>query len=166
MRLVLACLLTLICALPLRAETAADILTANAELVTKASRQTIGPVIDALAASGDPAAALVLEAWADKRLGLRKSDGGFVLLTPDADGYALRDLAGADAGRAAKSEITELKPNAGVRGLIATALVQFTLSDPDPARRRAAAGAVAQNPHPPAPAPPRRPPPPATKPPP
>lgn len=153
MRLLLACLLALICATPLRAETAAEILTANAALVTKASRQTIGPVIDALGASGDPAAALVLEAWADKRLGLRKSDGSFVLLAPDADGYALRDLAGADAGRAAKSEITELKPNAGVRGLIATALVQFTLSDPDPARRRAALESIAKDPKPEAMAP-------------
>lgn len=148
MRLLLACLLALICAIPLRAETAAEILTANAELVTKASRQTIGPVIDALAASGDPAAALVLEAWAQKALGVRKVDGGFVLLTPDTDGYALRDLAGADAGRAAKSEIIELKPNAGVRGLIATALVQFTLSDPDPARRRAALESIAKDPKP------------------
>ena len=68
MRLLLACLLALICATPLRAETAAEILTANADLVTKASRQTIGPVIDALGASGDPAAALVLEAWAQKGL--------------------------------------------------------------------------------------------------
>lgn len=148
MRLLLACLLALICATPLRAETAAEILTANAALVSKASRQTIAPVIEALAASGDPVAAEVLEAWADKRLGLRKSDGSFVLLTPDADGFTLRDLAGAEAGHAAKSEITELKPNAGVRGLIATALVQFTLSDPDPARRSAALESIAKDPKP------------------
>jgi urea transport system permease protein len=31
--------------------------------------------------------------------------------------------------------VTDLKPNAGVRGLIAAALVQFTLSDPDPVVR-------------------------------
>ena len=148
MRLMLACLLVLICALPLRAETAAEILTAHADLVTKASRQTIGPVIDALGASGDPAAALVLEAWAQKGLGVRKSDGGFVLLTPDAEGYALRDLTGAEIGHAAKSDVTELKPNAGVRGLIATALVQFTLSDPDPAKRLAALESIAKDPKP------------------
>jgi urea transport system permease protein len=68
-------------------------------------------------------------------MGVRKSDGAFVLLTPTADGYALRDLSLTDIGTAEKSDITELRPNAGVRALIATALVQFTLSDPDPAKR-------------------------------
>ena len=59
-----------------------------------------------------------------------------------------RDLAGTDAGHAAKSDITELKPNAGVRGMIATALVQFTLSDPDPAKRAAALNSIAKDPKP------------------
>jgi len=39
-----------------------------------------------------------------------------------------------------------LKPNAGVRGLIATALVQFTLSDPDPAKRAEALESIARDP--------------------
>ncbi|NJM83135.1 MAG: urea ABC transporter permease subunit UrtB, partial [Tabrizicola sp.] len=39
-----------------------------------------------------------------------------------------------------------MKPNAGVRGLIATALVQFTLSDPDRARRAAALASIAKDP--------------------
>ena len=129
-----------------RAETAQSILTANAELVEKASRQTIGPVIDALATSGDPAAALVLAAWAEKRMGIRKSDGAFVLIAPGEGGYTLRDLNGQDLGVAAKSEIAELRPNAGVRGLIATALVQFNLSDPDPAKRIAALDSIASDP--------------------
>ena len=146
MRLMLACLLALLCALPLRAETAAEILTANAGLVEKASRQTIAPVIDALAASGDPMAAAVLQAWGAKGLGMRITDGAFFLITVNADGYTLRDLAGDDAGQAAKSEITELKPNAGVRGMIATAVVQFTLSDPDPAKRLAALDSIAKDP--------------------
>ena len=133
-------------AVPTMAQQAAAILTENRAQIEKPSRQTIGPVIDSLAASDDPAAALILQAWGDKRLGVRKSDGAFVLITATADGYTLRDLAGADAGIAAKSEITELKPNAGVRGLIATALVQFTLSDPDPARRTEALTSVARDP--------------------
>ena len=142
--ILLAALLAL--ALPAAAQQAAAILTENRALVEKPSRQTIGPVIDALAASGDPAAAAILAAWADRGLGIRKSDGALVLLTPSADGYTLRDLALTDIGTAAAADITELRPNAGVRGLIATALVQFTLSDPDPAKRAAALTSIGRNP--------------------
>jgi urea transport system permease protein len=133
---------------PGRAETVADLVAANQAQIEKPSRQTIGPVISALAASGDPMAAPVLQAWADKGLGVRKSDGAILLITKTAEGWALKDLTGADAGSAAKADISELKPNAGVRGLIATALVQFTLSDPDPARRAAALTSIARDPGP------------------
>ncbi len=133
---------------PVMAQSVPEILATNSALVEKASRQTIGPVIDALAASGDPTAATVLEAWANKGLGLRKSDRAFFLITAADGGYALRDLAGVDAGTAAKSDMIELKPNAGVRGMIATALVQFTLSDPDPAQRAAALTSIARDPSP------------------
>jgi len=147
MRTLILCLLAVLClAMPLRAQTAADILAANAGLVEKASRQTIAPVIDALGASGDPVAAAVLTAWGEKGLGIRKSDRAFFLITAQEGGYALRDLSGAEAGVAAKSDIIELKPNAGVRGMIATALVQFTLSDPDPAKRLAALQSIAKDP--------------------
>ncbi|MBL4929901.1 urea ABC transporter permease subunit UrtB [Fuscibacter oryzae] len=132
--------------LSLRAETAAAIAAANAAKIEKPSRQTIGPVIEALVASGDPMAAAVLQAWASKGLGLRKSDKAFFLIMPEGDGYKLTDLTGADAGTAPKSEISELKPNAGVRGLIATALVQFTLSDPNPAKRAEALTSIARDP--------------------
>jgi urea transport system permease protein len=147
MRLILFCLLVLMSvSAPLRAQTAAEVLAANAGLVEKASRQTIGPVIDAIVASGDPVAAAVLSAWAAKGLGIRKSDRAFFLITAQDGGYALRDLTGADVGVAARSDIIELKPNAGVRGMIATALVQFTLSDPDPAKRLAALQSIAKDP--------------------
>ncbi len=146
MRLLIACFLAALSVMPLRAETVTDILSANVELVEKASRQTITPVIDAIAASADPAAATVLAAWAEKGLGLRESDGRFFLISPTAEGYDLTDLTGASAGSAAKTDITQLKPNAGVRGLIATALVQFTLSDPDPTKRQAALESIAQDP--------------------
>jgi urea transport system permease protein len=125
---------------------AAEVLRDNQALVEKASRQTIEPVIAALATSEDPMAQAVLEAWSDKRLGQRKADGSFVLLAPDAAGYALTDIATGDSlGTAAKSEIDELKPNSGVRGLIGSALVQFQLMDADPAKRRAALDALARD---------------------
>ncbi|QYZ71633.1 urea ABC transporter permease subunit UrtB [Neotabrizicola shimadae] len=130
--------------LPAKAETAAEILAANAAQVEKPSRQTIGPVISALAGSGDPAAAAVLSAWADRRLAVRKADGAFVII----DGDTITDPAGSVVGPLVTSDLTILKPNAGVRGLIATALVQFTLSDPDRATRAAALDSIARDPAP------------------
>ena len=125
---------------------ATEILNENRDLVEKPTRAKIAPVIEALAASGDPVAATVLAAWAEKGLGLRKSDGTFFLIEASGDTWLLRDITGADAGTAPKSDLVELRPNAGVRGLIATALVQFTLSDPDPARRAEALTSIARDP--------------------
>ncbi|NTT85915.1 urea ABC transporter permease subunit UrtB [Tabrizicola fusiformis] len=151
MRLLPLALAMLVWFLPLAALAegeAAAIVAENREMIEKPSRQTIGPVIAALAASGDPMAAVLLQAWANKGLGLRKADGAFFLIAPEGDGFTLTDLTGAPAGTAAKAEITEMKPNAGVRGLIATALVQFTLTDPDPARRAEALTSIARDPAP------------------
>jgi urea transport system permease protein len=143
-----ALLVAALCLLPLPglAQEAARIVQENQALIEKPSRQTIGPVIAALAASGDAMADDILEAWGDKRLVIRKSDGAVFLVAPEGDGLALTALDGSPAGTAAKADLTELKPNAGVRGLIATALVQFTLSDPDPLKRQAALASIAQDP--------------------
>ena len=132
--------------LPALSQEAAAIVDQNRDLIEKPSRQTIGPVIGVLAASGDPMADDILTAWAEKRLVIRKSDDAFFIATPDADGFALTSLDGTLAGNAAKGDLTELKPNAGVRGVIAAALVQFTLSDPDPARRAEALISIARDP--------------------
>jgi urea transport system permease protein len=139
--------LFLLCPLAATAQgTAAGIVTENRAQIEKPSRQTIGPVIAALAGSGDPMADDILQAWEAKLLGVRKDDGAFFILSPVAEGYALTDLAGQPAGTAAKSEFTDLKPNAGVRGLIGAALVRFTLSDPDIARRTQAVDSIASAP--------------------
>ncbi|RYI03176.1 MAG: urea ABC transporter permease subunit UrtB, partial [Acetobacteraceae bacterium] len=145
-----ALLLAALCLMPwpVLAQEAAGIVEANRAQIEKPSRQTIGPVIAELAASGDAMADDILQAWADKRLVIRKSDSAVFIAAPEGDGFALTALDGSPAGTAAKSDLTELKPNAGVRGLIATALVQFTLSDPDPAKRRAALTSIAQDPKP------------------
>jgi urea transport system permease protein len=132
--------------LPVAAQEAARIVEENRAQVEKPSRQTIGPVIDALASSGDAMADDILAAWADKRLVIRKADGAMFLVRPEGEGFALTSLDGTPAGTAAKGDLTELKPNAGVRGLIATALVQFTLSDPDPAVRAEAVATIARDP--------------------
>jgi urea transport system permease protein len=134
--------------LPTLAQEASAIIAENREQIEKPSRQTIGPVIAALAASGDPMADDILSAWAEKRLVIRKADDVLFLAVPDRDGFALTSLDGTPAGTAAKGDLTELKPNAGVRGVIAAALVQFTLSDPDPAKRSAALESIARDPQP------------------
>ncbi|MGD9918041.1 MAG: urea ABC transporter permease subunit UrtB [Paenirhodobacter sp.] len=116
----------------------AKVIAENAAAIAKPSRQTIGPVIAAIDAAGEGAPAF-LAAWADKKLGARKSDGAIFFVEKQGADYALSDpVTGGAAGTAPKSEITEIKPNSGVRGLIASALVQFQLSDPDPVQRRAA----------------------------
>ena len=145
-RLLMPLVLALCLAVPGLAQTLPEILSAERAKIEKPSRQTIGPVIEAIAATGDPAAAVMLQAWADKGLGMRKADGALFLIARADAGWALTGLDGQAAGQAAKAEITELKPNAGVRELIGAALVQFTLVSPDPAQRARALEAIAKSP--------------------
>ncbi len=146
--LLFAALIWLLPSLALAEGEAAQIVADNRAQIEKPSRQTIGPVIAALAAIGDPFADDILSAWADKRLVIRKADGAMFVALAEGDGFALTALDGAPAGSAAKADLTELKPNAGVRGVIAAALVQFTLSDPDPAVRAQALTSIARDPKP------------------
>ena len=106
------------------------------EQIEKPSRQTIAPVIDTLSAIG-PQAGPILEAWTDQRLGL--AGNHFVILRGDSATDAV-------TGAVLPGEVRVLKPHAGVRGQIGAALVQFQLTDPDPARRAAALDAIAREP--------------------
>jgi urea transport system permease protein len=148
MRLTDLLVVALLCLVPVPglAQEASAIVEENRAQIEKPSRQTIGPVIASIAASGDPMSDDILSAWADKRLVIRKLDDGLFIAMPEADGFALTALDGTPAGTAAKGDLTELKPNAGVRGVIAAALVQFTLSDPDPVRRAEALTSIARDP--------------------
>ncbi len=112
--------------------------------IEKPSRQTIAPVVEAIAAAGPQGSAL-LQAWGDRLLGLRKSDGLLVITAPDGDQVALIDAAtGADLGAAPKADVTLLRPNSGVRGVISAAMAGNALSDPDPARRAEALAALSR----------------------
>ncbi|PWJ13782.1 urea ABC transporter permease subunit UrtB [Jannaschia seohaensis] len=122
------------------------LLQTHAEDLANPSRRTIQPVIDDLAASGLPQMPDFLEAWADRRVVQRDADGLFFYGERDGDVYVLRSVEdGSEAGEVGRREASELRPNAGVRRLIATALVQFQLNDPDPERRRAALDALSRN---------------------
>ena len=125
-----------------------DVLQSQRALIEKSSRRTIGPAIDALVVSGLPQMQNVLEVWQAKDMWQRRADGLFFTATKNADGtYTLQSFDdGADAGTAASTDLKQLKPNSGVRAMIATALVQFQLSDPDPAKRADALNSIARDP--------------------
>jgi urea transport system permease protein len=147
--LVLALLLALTLTGPVAAQTGdiQALLQEHRAAIEKGQRRGIEPVIAALAESGLPQAADVLQAWGARDLWQRKSDGLFFFARPEGDDLRLTDIAsGADAGIVPKAEMRNLKPNSGIRGVIAAALVQFQLQDPDPARRQAALDAIARDP--------------------
>ncbi|MEL6167598.1 MAG: urea ABC transporter permease subunit UrtB [Pseudomonadota bacterium] len=116
----------------------------HGEIIAKSSRRTIGPAIDALATSGLPEAQNVLERWQAKEMWLNKETGLFVF-AEEIDRSTIRvfDFAdGSEIGAVPDDDWKQLKPNSGIRGLIGAALVQFQLSDPDPANRATALDAI------------------------
>jgi urea transport system permease protein len=79
---------------------------------------------------------------------LAQRDGLFVYVEdPDADPLTLLDITtGEVIGTAGSREVTQLRPNRGVQGVIAATLVQFQLSSEDPAVRLAALDAIEDDP--------------------
>jgi urea transport system permease protein len=120
------------------------LLQTHGEVIIKSSRRTIGPAIDALAASGLEDAQTVLQRWQDKEMWFEQDTGIFVFAEEAENGQLrLFDVAGgALIGEADKKGYKQLKPNSGIRGLIASALVQFQLNAPDPAVRETAVIAI------------------------
>lgn len=123
------------------------LLQANADAVANPSRSTVDGLLDALLESDLPAVTEFLERWRDRGVYLRASDGLFYYARPSDGGFALTDIdTTADLGRAESADMAELRPNAGVRRAIGSALVAFQLLDDDPARRVAALDAIARSP--------------------
>jgi urea transport system permease protein len=119
------------------------VLQANRANIEKASRTTVDAVIKSLLDSGAPGAAQFLTRWGERAVVQRKADGLFFFAAETAEGFALTDPdTGADAGVAAKADVTALRPNSGVRSVLSSALVQFQLADPDIAVREAALTAI------------------------
>lgn len=116
--------------------------------IVKSSRKTIGPVIDALAASGLPQAQTVLEVWVAKDMWMRKADGLFFWAEKTGNKtYRLTDFDSQQVvGTVPKSELKQLKPNSGIRAMIASALVRFQLMDPDRAKRQNALTSIKRDP--------------------
>ncbi|MEO0991257.1 MAG: hypothetical protein AAFX00_09945, partial [Pseudomonadota bacterium] len=120
------------------------LLQEHGEIIAKSSRKTIGPAIDALAASGLTEAQEVLEQWQAKELWIRKEDGVFFYAEkrPDRQLMLIDIASGAEVVQVSSRDMKQLKPNSGIRGMIGAALVRFQLMSPDPATRSASLDAI------------------------
>ncbi len=123
-----------------------NLLQAHQKVVSKPSRKTVGPLLEALVASGLPNVAQFLERWQGKEVYSRKEDGLFFYAEKSGTDIALLDLDSGETVEVVDSKAAnQIKPNGGVRKEIASALVQFQLSDPDIKRRSDAVNAIARN---------------------
>ena len=124
------------------AQSLQDILQTHQEEVLKPGRRSVGVVLDDLVASELPQALPFLEAWRDREIVQRDSDGLFFRAIEDGDTITLQDLDTGETSVGDPDDLTDSRPNGGVRRAIGDALVQFQLSDPDIAKRRAAVEAI------------------------
>lgn len=119
------------------------------ELLKQKSAVKRAEGVNALAASGDPAAAPILSAMVAGDLYVRKSDGLLVIATRERDLYKLFDpVAGADAGAAQSAELKKVRVNNQLRRQIRGVVGGLNLSNPDAARRLEAATALLKSPDP------------------
>ena len=114
------------------------ILQTHAEEVAKPSRNSVGVVLDDLEASGLPQVTVFLEQWAERNVWQNDNDNQFFIGVENDDTLVLTDVDTGEETSVPSDGFTQLRPNGGVRRVIGTALVQFQLSDPDPARRLSA----------------------------
>ncbi|WIV51925.1 urea ABC transporter permease subunit UrtB [Marivivens sp. LCG002] len=143
--LMIACALSL-GALSAAAQDLQSLLQTHADEVAKPSRRSVEVVVQDLAQSGLEAAPEFLLRWQNKDVYQSKTDGLFYYVA-GTDPLTLVDIeTGQEVGTADKRDLEQLKPNAGVRGVLGSALVQFQLSDPDPSTRTAALDSIARDP--------------------
>lgn len=99
--------------------------------------------IEALAATGNPAAAPALEALGKGNLFFRKDDGTVFIAAREGDIYKLTDpLTLQPAGETGRRTVTKIRVNNRLRRVIRSALGSLTLMAPDPTVRMAAAKAI------------------------
>ncbi|WP_018689540.1 urea ABC transporter permease subunit UrtB [Ahrensia kielensis] len=149
-RILIATVMLFITALSVSAQSAdlQTILQENSKAVERSSRTTISPILDALLESESTNISTLLENWQSKKLWMRKSDGLFFFVeNSDADPIELIDIESNEvAGTADKSDLKELRPNSGVRAVMASTLVRFQLIDEDQIQRTNALTAIERDP--------------------
>ncbi|MDA7427991.1 urea ABC transporter permease subunit UrtB [Primorskyibacter aestuariivivens] len=124
-----------------------SLLQVHKDEIAKPKRKSVGPVLDALVASGHPALSQFLQNWQEKEVYQRTGDEMFFYVQESGDALTLLDIETREivTEGVAEDAMAQIKPNGGVRKAIGEALVQFQLSDPDPARRADALDAISRN---------------------
>ena len=140
MKHLIICVLTILTLLCGRAFAGtADLVNALGPGDFKAREQAI----NALVASGDPAAVPVLDALESGTLYMRKADKTVFIIKGDDDPVTLIDPAtNKEAGTSPKADLEKVKVNNALRGIISSAKSGLTLFSPDTATRKAAAQAI------------------------
>jgi len=109
----------------------------------------IEAVVRELGATGDPTVEKALAALSQGDLSFRKSDAQVFIVKEAGSSVSLLDpLTGESVGEAKKSELTKVKVNNGLRGVIRDVLGTLTLGSADPAVRLAAAETMFRSPDP------------------
>ncbi|QEW22497.1 LIV-I protein H [Marinibacterium anthonyi] len=143
-RFLITCLLLAISCAAASAQTLQDVLQEHRPDIEKASRRTVEPVLADIIASEKPGVQRFLEKWEARDL-WQDEETRLFYFVEEGEGDALRliDIStGEVVGEKPKGDMDQLRPNSGVRAVIAAALVQFQLQDPDPDRRLAALQAI------------------------
>lgn len=125
------------------ADTGAGLRAAAAGLLEKSFSKRLAAV-DAIAATGHPRAAGILNAWSKGQLFSRPSasaeDSKIIIAKRAGDGYSLTDaITGIAAGTASAGDIKKVRVNNRIRRAIRQALGSLQLFSPDPAVRLLAA---------------------------
>ncbi|SUZ30424.1 High-affinity branched-chain amino acid transport system permease protein LivH [Roseibaca ekhonensis] len=135
---------------PPRAAVAQDtlqpLLQQYAEELASPSRRSFGAVADALLADGRPGAADFLRRYEAREVVQRPEDGLFFYAEDAGDLVRLIDVdTGAAVADVSSRDVDQIRANAGVRRVIAAALVPFELNAPERARREAALDAISRS---------------------
>jgi urea transport system permease protein len=121
---------------------AADFDELVAAFATKSFKAKI-KAVENLAATGDPRAAPILDAFVNGDLYNRKSDKKVVIAKRKGNVYILTDpLNGEEIGQAPSNQISKIRVNNRLRGIVRGVLGSLTLLNPDPAVRAEAADAM------------------------
>ncbi|MZR29507.1 urea ABC transporter permease subunit UrtB [Sneathiella sp. DP05] len=120
----------------------ADLTDAAQGLLSKKYSEKI-QATEAIADFGDPRSIVLLETLLDGKLYATKSDGRLVSRKKVSDGYQITDiLTEEDFGVVKSGDLTKIRINNKMRGLIKDLLGRLTLLNEDPALRLKAANAV------------------------
>ena len=133
---------------PARADEAA-LRTIIAKFATAKGFPAIEAVVSELGATGDPLVQNALAALAEGGLSVRKADSQvFIVKETGANVSLLDPVSGKPTGEAARTELTKIKVNNALRGVIRDVLGTLTLGSTDPSVRNAAAENMFRNPDP------------------